>query len=351
MEKNIDDFLSEIAEAKEVFDATPGFSLSKEDAEKIAERLAQVVNFENKISSVKGLRSIINDVKRYKEKSPTELVDKNGNEENDQFDFEISSALQKTIKEIDKLCNKDPKDLTKDELKKMSVFASKLSDEFKKFVSGLDTEYKETGVNTWKIKFQQSFPVKLTITFGGDKENTPNTTSKLSDYMPSDEEESKTKVGSEKVLKYYGLVRPPTGVITWQGPTARAKARSLGIPIKMPLINVGSKDKPDFKVKRGAAAFGEFMKFQGTDDEIDFNYDDSTEAKEKVIQALEKAGVSFKTDNFEKRGALKGVEDAVNNIKLDDMIEESLNEEEKDLSLNEGLTKNVGFWQDITQIF
>jgi len=316
MERTIDDFLNDIAEAKEGFDATPGFVLSKEDAEKMAERLAKIIEFENKISDLDGLKSVIHDVQRYKEKSPVELID-DPEFEDDQVKFEVPTSLQKAIKEVEKLLNKPKDEITDSEMKKIQDVADKLADEFKKFNIEVSSEYKETGVNTFKIKFEQSFPVKLTV-------------------------------GSDF---YYGLVRPPTGMITWQGPTARAKAKEIGVPVKMPIMNVGSYAKPDFKVKRGADAFGEFMsRFQGENDNIDFDFDDSPAAKKRVIQALEDAGVSFKTDNFVKRGALKGVEDVINKIKLDDMIEEELKPEEQDLIINEGLTKNVKFWKNIGQI-
>lgn len=314
MEKTIDDFLFDIAEAKESFDATPGFKLSAVDAAKMAERLAKIVEFDDKISDLAGLKSILNDVQRYKEESPVDIL--TGPEKTKSF--EVSPTLQKNMKEIDKLLSlKSANELTAAEQKKIEDFTSKLSDEFKKFTMEVPTDFKETGVNTFKIKFEQSFPVKLEV-------------------------DGKS---------YFGLVRPPTGVITWQGASARAKAKEVGVPVKMPIMNTGNNKNPNFKVKRGADAFGEFMsKFQ-SDDTIDFDFDDSPAAKKKVIDALEKAGVSFKTDNFEKRGALKGVEDALNNMKLDDMIDESLKPEEKDLIINEGLTKNVQFWQIIAKIF
>jgi len=313
MEKTIDDFLNDISEAKE-FEATTGFALSHADAAKIAERLVKIMEFENKISDLDGLRNIIKDVKRYKEASPVDLLD--GPEEEEKL--EIPSALRKTMQEVDKIIStKNANELTAAEEKKIQDFTDKLTDEFKKFNQEIASDYKETGVNTWKIKFLQSFPVKLSV---GDQD-------------------------------YYGLVRPPTGVITWQGPSARAKAIEAGVPVKLPIMNVGNKSNPEFKVKRGADAYGEFMSKFKDQENTDFDFNDSKEAKEKVIQSLEDSGVSFKTDNFEKRSALKGVEDAILKIKLDDMIDESLNPEEKDLTINEGLTKNVRFWKNITKIF
>ncbi len=313
MEKTIDDFLTDISEAKE-FDATPGFALSHADAAKMAERLSKIIEFENKISDIEGLRSIIKDVKRYKEASPVEMLDGPAQEEK----LEIPTALKKTMQEVDKIISsKSADEFTAAEEKKIQDFTDKLTDEFKKFNQEIATDYKETGVNTWKIKFLQSFPVKLTV---GEQD-------------------------------YYGLVRPPTGVITWQGASARAKAIEAGVPIKMPIMNIGNRSNPEFKVKRGADAFGEFMSKFNDQENTDFDFNDSKEAKEKVIQSLEDSGVSFKTDNFEKRSALKGVEDAIMKIKLDDMVDESLNPEEKDLTINEGLTKNVRFWQNIAKIF
>jgi hypothetical protein len=208
-------------------------------------------------------------------------------------------------------------DLTKDELDQVENFADDLTQEFIKFRSThQDTGYGETDVKTWKIKFLQSFPVRL-------------------DYQGK---------------SYYGLCRPPTGVITWQGPTARFTALKAGVPIKLPLINVGSQADPDFKVKRGAGAYGEFIARFQREDGDDFDFDDSQEAKQKVIEALERTGVNFDTENFEKKGALKGIETAINNMNISDMIEESLSFNEKELLENEGITKNVKFWKIITKI-
>ncbi|MFW6226256.1 MAG: hypothetical protein ACOC3V_04805 [bacterium] len=312
MEKTIDEFLDDIAEATDNFEATAGFKLSKEDVSRISERLAKIIEFENTTSDINNLKNLIKDLKRY-QSIDNELDD----ESDDTVKFEVSTALQKKMKEVEKILNsKNVDELTVAEERKIQDFTDKLADEFKKFQTEAPTDYKETGVNTFKIKFEQSFPVRLQI----DGKN------------------------------YYGLVRPPTGIITWQGPTARAKAKEVGVPIKLPIMNVGNKKAPEFKVKRGADAFGKFMsKFQDSDN-IDFDFDDSTGAKQKVIQALEKAGISFKTDNYQKRGALKGVEDAISNMKLSDMIEESLVPEEQDLTLNEGLTKNVKFWKNIAEI-
>ncbi len=313
MEKNIDDFLNDISEAKESFEATPGFSLSMKDAEKMAERLAKIVEFENQVSDTTVLKAMIRDIQAYTEKSPVEAIE--GDRE--VAKMEIPTALRNKMKAIESLLNKKAaKDLTDDEKEQVQDFAEKLADEFKKMQIEIPTDFKETGVNTFKIKFEQSFPIKL-------------------------------ETGE---ATYYGLVRPPTGVITWQGPVARAKAREIGVPIKLPLMNNGTKKDPDFKVKRGSSEYGEFMsKFQ-KDETVDFDFDDSKEAKKKVINALEVAGVSFKTDNFEKRGALKGVEDAVNKMAISDIIDESFNYNEKELIINEGLTKNVKFWQNIAKI-
>jgi hypothetical protein len=318
MEKNIDEFLNDIAEAKESFDATPGFSLSKEEADKMATRLAKIVEFENTISDINNLKKIMQDLNRYKESGPVDMID-DSEEDDNKVVFEIPTVLQKKMKNIEAILNrKSANELTAAEQKEVEDFTDKLSSEFRKFKMEIpDENYKELGVNTYKVKFEQSFPVRLEI----------------------------------NGKSYYGLVRPPTGVITWQGPTARAKAAEIGVPVKLPIMNTSNQKTPDFKVKRGADAFGEFMKKFQTTSDIDFDFDDSAGAKAKVVDALEKAGVSFKTDNYEKRGALKGVEDAIANMKLSDMIDESLHPEEVDLTLNEGLTKNVGFWKNIAEIF
>lgn len=321
MEKNIDDFLNDISEAKDKFEATPGFKLSEKEAKQLATRLAKIVEFENFISDVKNVRLLIKDLKRYQEKGAIDDLksDDDEDEEKGIIKIDIPKSLLTKLKEVEKILDsKSADELTSAETKKIESFTDSLAYEFKKLKMEVPSEYPETGTIPYKAKLEQAFPVRLEI----GKAN------------------------------YYGLVRPPTGIITWQGATARQKAAEIGVPVKMPIMNTGDKKSPVFKVKRGADAFGKFMsKFQDTSD-IDFDFDDSDEAKNKVMDSLEKAGATIRQHkDWETKGSTKGVEDAIANMKLDDMIDESLNPEERDLAINEGLTKNVVFWKNIAQIF
>jgi hypothetical protein len=309
MEQNIDDFLESIAEAKETFDSTPGFSLSKDDAAKIAQNLAKVVEFENQVSDYATLKKIIRDMEAHQA-----TVDYDIDNEDDRETFEVPKKLKTKMEAVKKILNDKPLESLSDKDKEtIDKFADELSMVFRQFKFAVKSDYKETGGEVNRITWKQSFPVRLDV---GE-------------------------------ASYYGLVRPPTGIITWQGPTARGAARKAGVPVKMPIMNVGDKKNPNFKVKRGADAYGEFMsKFQ-SDESIDFDFDDSDIAKEKVNTALQDAGATI---NSPKDDYMKGIQQAILDIKLDDMIEESLKDDEKKLLVNESLTKNVSFWQNITKI-
>ena len=57
MEKNIDDFLTDIAEAKKSDKMdTPGFKLSKQEIADLVPRLTQIVDLEDKTSDLKSFR-------------------------------------------------------------------------------------------------------------------------------------------------------------------------------------------------------------------------------------------------------------------------------------------------------
>lgn len=319
MEKNIDEFLNDISEVRDKFEATPGFKLSVKEAEQLATRLAKIVEFENFVSDVKNVRLLIKDLKRYQEKGALDDLESEEGEDDDVVKVDIPKSLSTKLKVVEKILDsKSADELTPAETKKIEDFTDSLTYEFKKLKMEVSSEYPETGTIPNKAKLEQAFPVKLIV----------------------------------GKASYYGLVRPPTGVITWQGPTARQKAAEIGVPIKMPIMNTEDKKNPVFKVKRGASDFGKFMaKFQ-KEDSIDFDFDDSSEAKQKVIDALEKSGATIrKHKDWVTKGSATGVEDAIANMKLDDMIDESLNPEERDLTINEGLTKNVVFWKNIAQVF
>lgn len=169
----------------------------------------------------------------------------------------------------------------------------------------------ETSSEAWKIKFTQSFPVKAQI-------------------------EGKT---------YYGLARPPSGIITWQGTEARKAARDAGIPVKLPVMSKGSGKDKIYKVERGAKAFDNFE-----DGDFDFKFDDSDSAKKKVVQAIEAAGAKVTSHkDFDKKGATTGTEKAISKMKFSDLIESSISEKEKDLIHVSGPLKTIGFWKDIAK--
>ena len=114
---------------------------------------------------------------------------------------------------------------------------------------------------------------------------------------------------SEDGHTYYGLVRAPSGIVTWSGEKARKAAAAdsrYRIPIKMPML------KQNYKLLKNS----EIKKL--IDDKIlKFKDDDNTKAK--VVDLYKKYNASIND-----RGDIKG--------------------------LNKVL-KNVGFWKDIKALF
>ena len=357
MEKNIDDFLADIAEATKTDKMdTPGFKLSPKEIENLAKRLAHITQLGQRLDDIDEFRKLINSTKKYNfdlSKSLGNLYGKDDKDESDNVEdekVEISSALKNKIKKIDKLFSSKTNDeLTEKDQDDIEKASQEILDFFKTSANKKghnDKDFKETGVNTWQVKAEQTFPCKLE-----DGDNV-----------------------------YYGLVRPPTGVITWQGVKARAAAQKLGVPTKLPIMNKGDKQNPNFVVERGADAFGKFMsKFQNisqadvdsigeTDPTIkrgsytnkegkvnvDFDFDDSKQAKEKVVAAMKKGGADYDSKAYKTNKRLNSAEAAIDKISNDDLesiMGESLNDKEKDLLITEGYIRNVSFWQNIAKIF
>lgn len=329
MEKNIDDFLSDIAEAKKDDRiGTPGFKLSPKEAENLAVRLTHISQLGQKLDDIDEFRKLINNTKRYNfdlSKSLKVLEPTNDESDEDQKAPEISTALKNKIKKVDAIFSSTKnEDLTDKQKSDIEKAAEEILEYFKTSAnrqSNTDKNFKETGVNTWQAKAEQTFPCKLVL-------------------------------GKET---YYGLVRPPTGIITWQGKVARSKAREAGVPVKLPLMNKGDKKNPNFVVKRGADAFGKFMsKFQDTEHaDYDFDFDDSKQAKDKVMDAMKKAGADYNSKAYKTNKRLNGAETAIDKIKdkdLEAIIGESLSPDEQELLFTEGFIRNVSFWQNITKI-
>jgi len=322
MERNIDDFLDDISEAKvkEKFEGTPGFKLKPKQVIDLASRLVKLVDLEIKTTDLKKFKEMINDMKRYN--FDVSHVFDEGDDESDNISDYVekpNKILINKIKSVSKIFDtKDINSLSEKEKKEIEKVATEIINQIKTRLdrSSHNKDFKETGKNSWQVKFEQSFPCKLEI---GNK-------------------------------VYYGLVRPPTGVITWAGASARGAAHDIGVPIKLPVMNAGDKKNPDFRVKRGADKYGEFMsKFQ-KDGSIDFDFDDSKVAKAKVIQALKDSGADYDSKAYKTNKRINNSEIAINNMKLSDIMDEELSKEEE-LIINEGIIKNVKFWQDIAEIF
>lgn len=337
MEKNIDDFLNDMTESKKDERMnTPGFKLSPEEIKNLATRLTHITQLGKKLDDINKFRKLIKSTKKYNfdiSKSLSILgltndekdSDENDDDNTQNYKIEVSSTLKKKIKKVDEIFssteNDDLSDKQKEDIEKA---AEEILDFFKTSTnkkSHIDKDFKETGMNTWEVKAEQTFPCKLEI---GNK-------------------------------NYYGLVRPPTGVITWQGITARSKARELGVPTKIPLMNKGDKKNPNFIVKRGADEFGKFMsKFQNTvQNDIDFDYDDSSKAKEKVVDAMKISGASYDSKAYITKKRLNNAEGAIDKIKEKDieaMMDEALSTDDQKYLFTEGFTKNVSFWQNIAKI-
>lgn len=333
MEKNIDDFLSDIAEAKKTDKMdTPGFKLSPKEIENLAKRLTHITQLGQKLDDIDEFRKLINSTKKYNFDLSKSLMNFGPEKDDDESDnvsdhkAEVSTALKTKIKKIDAIFSSTSNDELSDKQKAdIEKAAQEILDYFKTAVnkSGhTDKDFKETGTNTWQVKAEQTFPCKLE---DGDK-------------------------------VYYGLVRPPTGVITWQGNGARAAARKLGVPLKLPVMNKGDKKNPNFVVKRGAEEFGKFMaKFQSTETpNVDFDFDDSQKAKDKVVDAMKKGGADYDSKAYKTNKRLNSAEGAIDKITNDDLesiMGEALSPEEQGLLFTEGFIKNVSFWQNIAKIF
>jgi len=321
MEKNIDEFLDDISEAKvkEKFEGTPGFKLKPKQIVDLASRLTKLVDLEIRTSDLKKFKELIHDMKRYNFDVSHAFDDFDDSNNVSNYVEKPNKLLINKIKSVSKIFDtKDIDNLSEKEKKEIEKVATEIINQFKTKLdrNSHDKDFKETGKNTWQVKFEQSFPCKL-------------------------------EVGKNT---YYGLVRPPTGVITWAGVSARGKAHEVGVPIKLPVMNAGDKKNPDFRVKRGADEYGAFMsKFQ-KDASIDFDFDDSKAAKEKVVQALKDSGADYDSKAYKTNKRINNSEIAINNMKLSDIMDEELSREEE-LIINEGIIKNVKFWQDIAEIF
>jgi len=105
--------------------------------------------------------------------------------------------------------------------------------------------------------------------------------------------------------KYFGLVRPPSGIITWSGESARKAAKEAKIPAKLPLI--------------------------GKEDKIN---------KSKMI------------DDLKKEFKLKFIENQTIRKKVKDLITKHGGGLDKDgyPQYQKGLEK-IGFWKDLEEIF
>ena len=85
--------------------------------------------------------------------------------------------------------------------------------------------------------------------------------------------------------KYYGLVRPPTGMITWSGNSARQAAKDANIPLKMQLVG------KDYKINQSKM-------MDNLKKEVGLKFVDNADIRKRVNELVQKHGADFNKDGY-----------------------------------------------------
>lgn len=245
-------------------------SKSSDDHEKFAdfvEILTGKRNFEGDIDTPAKMQQILDGIKKIKGdlKGPQDSSDKT---------HAMKKRLAKLAKKADEIQKildkiKSGDKVTEDEADKYDKFADEVEDIlfFETYVK--DFTRNETGGSGGKVNkilWENSFPVEYT---------------------------------SDDGTKYYGLVRVPSGVITWQGDKAREVVKNdpeHEIPVKFDIM------KPDYKISKNA-------KVKELEGKLRFKDDDKT--KEKVKELYKQHGAEIND-----RGDIKGLNQALNKVEF-----------------------------------
>jgi hypothetical protein len=269
----------EAASKANVESGTQGYKkIDIEGFEKMFNILGGKEKFEGSIDSPQQMQVVLDSIKKFYEESKS----------NPKMGSEEAGAMKKKLAKLYPKINTIQKIL--DKIKKIGKVTGKDSDVYDDFADEVEdilfyetyykkftaTETGSSGGKVNKIVYEHSFPIKYTADDGKE---------------------------------YYGLIRPPTGVITWQGDRAREVVMndpSLKIPTKLPILQgQWQLMKSKFIDKLLASKRVEVK--------------DDSKSKEKVKKAMEKVGASIND-----RGDIIGMQKALD---------------------------NVGFWKDITKIF
>lgn len=240
-----------------------------EGYEKMLNILAGKEKFEGDIETPEQMQLVIDNIRKFKEETKKK-----------DFKEDPAHALKaKLAKLYPKI---GPVQKVLDKIKETGKVTEKDDDVYSEFADEVEdilfyeTYYKKhtasdvggSGGKVNKIVFNHSFPIKYTSDAGKD---------------------------------YYGLVRPPTGAITWQGDRAREVVKNdpeIKIPYKLPILQ-GTWRIMQTKMMDDILA----------SDRVKIK--DDSKAKEKVKEALENAGASIN-----ERGDIKGMNKVINSVEF-----------------------------------
>jgi hypothetical protein len=243
-------------------------SIDVEGFQKMTNILAGKEKFEGSIDSPQQMQIILDNIKKFKDELASDSKMGSG----------PAGALKKKLANL--YSRIAPIQRILDRIKKSGKVSSKDSDIYDDFADEVEdilfqeTYYKkftpsETGASGGKankLVFTQSFPIQFT---------------------------------SDDGKKHYGLVRPPSGVITWQGEASETAVRNdptLKMPVKFPLIqNKIMKNKE-------IAALLKSSRIVVKDDD---------ETKEDTTKILKKAGASIN-----EKGDINGMQKALNSVEF-----------------------------------
>lgn len=241
-----------------------------ERAGRFAAILTGKERFEGEIDSPEQLHAIIKGIKQFENELSGKKTDEDS--KTGAMKKRLAKMLDKAD-DIEKILNKKEKGtkLSKDEIGAVMKFSQEVSDilisetYMKEF-----TEYEKggSGGKVNKILFNHSFPVEYTADNGS---------------------------------KHYGLIRMPTGIVTWQG------RDTMRIVKSDPEFKIQSR----FQVLRKDYRLNKSKELRELIDAGRIKYKDDDKTKKKVRDMLEKAGASIN-----ERGDIKGLNRALKNVEF-----------------------------------
>lgn len=264
----INNFLNESGLEKKAYKTTFSgkSSVDEERLQRLVDILSNKTKFEGDIDSVDDIQKIIDSIKQFKKDLSDKSVDKSDKTHTMKNRLaKMSDKADDIQKIIDKI--KNNKKISYKEEDAVEEFSDKIEDIlFSETYVKTFTSYEEgsSGGKANIIIFNESFPIEYTDVEG---------------------------------VKYYGLIRPPSGIVTWSSDEVREKV-GTAIPKKFALTSV---DK-DYKIERNKE-----------------NYDlvstgkikvlDTKDVKEKIVSFLELEGASIN-----EKGDFNGINKALNRV-------------------------------------